>query len=651
MKRLSLFQSHGGLRALVFLLLSALPLVAAPVSINNAGFEEPAQGPGGWVNLLQGWSERDGDDSANSFIENIGGFSAEGAQHVGLSNGYYIWIDTGVVWEADTVYTLKVSAGNRGGHTTAGNATVYGLLSGVDNLGLATAADTAAVLTDPLLVASGEWDAEANVPAGTFGTAPPLIFESGPTPPTGTIVILLGDNSTGGRSHFDNIRLETSSGVDADGDGLPVEWENEHGLDDTDDGSVNPDNGASGDPDGDNRTNLDEFNDETDPQNPDTDMDGSNDGNEFDKGTDPLDEDTDNDGLKDGPESGSGTFVDETDYGSDPLKVDTDGDGRFDGQEVADGSSPVDAASPVTSVVGFGVNFVSGAGDGAPLASGEIAGYPEVAMRGWVNSVAGSIVGDNSSLENLALFDSDGVNLTNTAGTSISWAADTIWQIGNRIPGADATYGGDSKLFTGYIDNTDLAEELTIELSDMPYAAYDVYVYFASDGNDRIGEISISGAGDVELGRYDFTTNASQGGFQLDDYVVTESTDASNPSSQVAIFRSITEGDLKITHTRLGTNSGVAGFQIVQAGPVDTTLRIVDWRVDVSSDQADFTAVNLRNGRTYHLEVGTSLNDFAPLPGSQFDAAGSTEELSLLFDIGTQPVQFFRLKEGMIPTP
>ena len=46
---------------------------------------------------------------------------------------------------------------------------------------------------------------------------------------------------------------------DDDGDGLPNSWERYHGLDPNDDGSIDPDQGAGGDPDGDGVTNLKEF--------------------------------------------------------------------------------------------------------------------------------------------------------------------------------------------------------------------------------------------------------------------------------------------------------------------------------------------------------------------------------------------------------
>ncbi|HKL20358.1 MAG TPA: hypothetical protein VJ904_01055, partial [Tichowtungia sp.] len=53
---------------------------------------------------------------------------------------------------------------------------------------------------------------------------------------------------------------------DIDTDGLTDRWEALHGLDPYDDGTVNPEFGATGNPDGDAGDNLYEFNTGTDPQ-------------------------------------------------------------------------------------------------------------------------------------------------------------------------------------------------------------------------------------------------------------------------------------------------------------------------------------------------------------------------------------------------
>ena len=120
-------------------------------------------------------------------------------------------------------------------------------------------------------------------------------------------------------------------GPDADADGLPDEWESEHGLDPT---SSAGNDGANGDPDNDGLTNAQELMLGTDPSVADTDGDGLSDGAEFTRDTDPLNTDTDGDGLSENAEVAAGL---------DPLNAETDGDGITDGEEVADGTNPASA--------------------------------------------------------------------------------------------------------------------------------------------------------------------------------------------------------------------------------------------------------------------------------------------------------------------
>ncbi|MFZ9937805.1 MAG: PA14 domain-containing protein [Luteolibacter sp.] len=77
---------------------------------------------------------------------------------------------------------------------------------------------------------------------------------------------------------------------DLDDDGLPDEWENDHGLNPEDNGRHDPvREGAAGDFDGDGLTNMEEYLLGTDPSKPDTDGDGVSDFDEVHLyGTDPL---------------------------------------------------------------------------------------------------------------------------------------------------------------------------------------------------------------------------------------------------------------------------------------------------------------------------------------------------------------------------
>ena len=80
--------------------------------------------------------------------------------------------------------------------------------------------------------------------------------------------------------------------TDTDGDGIPDKWEEKYDLD------PNDPSDATEDPDDDGLTNKEEYDNGTDPRNPDTDGDGINDGTEVEQGTDPLAPEKDEDDTK-----------------------------------------------------------------------------------------------------------------------------------------------------------------------------------------------------------------------------------------------------------------------------------------------------------------------------------------------------------------
>jgi hypothetical protein len=138
-----------------------------------------------------------------------------------------------------------------------------------------------------------------------------------------------------------SIQINVNTIVSTVGDGIPDSWKIAHGF------SITDPSVAGQDPDHDGLTNLEEFQQGTDPNNPDTDGDGISDGDEVHKyHTDPLNPDTDGDGLSDGEEIRLGT---------NPLNPDTDGDGIPDGIEVKLGLNPL-VPDPTTAVQGHVVD-------------------------------------------------------------------------------------------------------------------------------------------------------------------------------------------------------------------------------------------------------------------------------------------------------
>jgi hypothetical protein len=160
----------------------------------------------------------------------------------------------------------------------------------------------------------------------------------------------------------DNPTTNPNGGPDTDNDGLPNWWEQQHF------GNLNQN--ATGDPDSDGLTNLEEYVTGTNPTNPDTDGDGANDGVEVDNGNNPLNPtdnpttnpnggpNTDNDGLPNwweqqhfgnlnqnatgDPDADGLTNLEEYNAGTNPTNPDTDGDGFTDGEEVDNGNNPLD---------------------------------------------------------------------------------------------------------------------------------------------------------------------------------------------------------------------------------------------------------------------------------------------------------------------
>ena len=172
-------------------------LSAAPVTVGDPSFEARALGPDLYIHDVgPTWTGTDGAVGPGSYVEHIPGFSSSGLNYVGVGQGYSVWQDLGVTYQANTRYTLTVGIGNLDSNfTVAGNQSEIVLADGTG-----------------VFRATGATAAYTGVPLRTFMDAPALIFET-PNDPTAvgkTIRVLLRSSGIG-YSNFDNIRLDATS--------------------------------------------------------------------------------------------------------------------------------------------------------------------------------------------------------------------------------------------------------------------------------------------------------------------------------------------------------------------------------------------------------------------------------------------------------
>lgn len=171
-------------------------------------------------------------------------------------------------------------------------------------------------------------------------------------------------------------------------------------------------------------------------------------------------------------------------------------------------------------------------------------------------------------------------NLIDNSGAAttlnLAYGSFNTWSIQGSHPGVDANGSYNRELLNGYLNSGAAAwgppiTNSYVTLSSIPYAVYDVYVYFSADTAGRIGNVT-----DGTL-TYDFATvgpTAVSGA----NAVLTQTTDSTGlyPTADYAVFSGETASTLTLTVNPLGGNDqwlGIAGFQVV-AVPEPGTLAL-----------------------------------------------------------------------------
>ncbi|MEN8783606.1 MAG: hypothetical protein ABF379_04520, partial [Akkermansiaceae bacterium] len=173
---------------------------AAPIAIGDPSFESNTLTSGRWsTDLSPEWSESGGPSNANAFEEYIVGFSSNGTDHLGMNASHSVWQDLGSTYQANTIYTLTVSHGHRSGSTGNSNQSTFSLRSSNNT------------------VFASAFENSFSLAGSSFADSTPLTLDTSATPAAvGQTIRIHLFAGGGGRSHFDNIRLDATE-IEPDG--------------------------------------------------------------------------------------------------------------------------------------------------------------------------------------------------------------------------------------------------------------------------------------------------------------------------------------------------------------------------------------------------------------------------------------------------
>jgi hypothetical protein len=203
----------------------------------------------------------------------------------------------------------------------------------------------------------------------------------------------------------------------------------------------------------------------------------------------------------------------------------------------------ISAAAHAASI---GIQFAQSSKPELFLAAGDTAGASGVAQTNW-NPLAANFTTASD------FKDSTGTTIT---GTSLSRSGGGEYFAGNGF--ADGT--GDRKLASSSILAA-FGGTVSVTLSGIPYATYDVYVYGENDAAGRYTSIG-DGTSHVSFGTTSTASSWIPGTGTWDG----TGTADSDPVANYARFTGETSSSLTITWKSQG-NSGVNGIQIVQSVP------------------------------------------------------------------------------------
>lgn len=220
------------------------------------------------------------------------------------------------------------------------------------------------------------------------------------------------------------------------------------------------------------------------------------------------------------------------------------------------------SAADATSI---GVNFRRESNGATLMDAGDIAGV--IPQANWNNAPA-----DNVGTEAGIVGPTAGVvvdDLGAPTGMTMTFNAPGTWSAGTTGSGGAA----DKKMMTGYLDMTGdgQGQTITVELADIPYAMYDVYIYHSSAGGPNRSMLATVNDGLTSATYY--TRNLSPAdrfdGFTLDQHLSLANSNASEIGGNYLHFRALEGSGLTITTMGIGAaDGGHPGGGNTRRGPI-----------------------------------------------------------------------------------
>lgn len=354
---------------------------------------------------------------------------------------------------------------------------------------------------------------------------------------------------------FDALSFEVhpSGMTDADSDGLPRFWEQDHGLSDS-----NPAD-ATLDPDKDSLSNLQEFILGTEPRLADTDSDGLKDNQE--PTSNPLLADTDNDGLLDGFELAQSPALN-------PNSTDSDSDGAPDGWELATGYLPTsNTSTPPAFPHAIGINFTTDLNPANTIPPLAAAGF--VPQMHW-NHTRPLTSWNDATGNKTDIISPNNAQVVNSAGTAttltFSWTSDNAWGNGNRS-------SLNARLFDGFIQTSTSTTPVTLSLASIPYSTYDLIVHVGSAYEGADGFLRLNGNTATDT-YFESASTAPETRF-----LETQKPSASPAWKTNTIrFRGLTASSCSLTlHSLDNDQVGIHAIQIINATVDSDSNGMPDW--------------------------------------------------------------------------